>query len=665
MKSRTRFVALLLVGLFVIFSLPVSSAAASNPYLQTAGSADFTVSTAFCAHGETTKLFVDISANSQMSAGLFALRYDTTMLKAKSVDVGIVLKNGHTSTNITDSGIVKVSYADVNPNYEAGRLFEVEFETIGSVPEGQVFVDIPVELEVLDLKNYEDRPIASNTSNGKITLIERRYGDVNHSGDVSASDALLTLYDNAKLITLDDEQKILADVNGDGKVSVTDALQILQYSAGYISNYTIFQLPKPSGLSVTGKEEESLEISWDEIPYVLGYNVYLDGAQVNTVLVTSTGYTFTDLTQDTKYDIEVQAVNALMTSQKSDKLTVSTSKAERMVVFKDYDGTILDNQIVLSGTAANPPEVPGRKGYTFTGWDVDTSNITDDVTITAQYQINSYSVKLDYLYDDLTIESDYVFNTKVSKPDFIQRDNYTLEGWYRDRNYIKKWDFDTDVVEDNMTLYAKWVTWSAWSTTIPDNVTEDDYMIEQRTEYRYRTKATKSSSSSSMSGWTPIRKEITGYTNWSEWSTSRPGDKEGRQIESQNVPATYKTVWHYNRWTATYTNYSSYGGGYWPDGQSIVLDNRLNRLPQYDADGYAAYGNYYISGYSSGLWWNEWSESVVATAAYTQYRYRDAIYTYYYYKWSDWSDWSPVAKTADDNTEVQTRTVYHYLLKQK
>ena len=662
MKSKNRFVALLLVTLFVLALFPVSSSAASNPYLQTVGNADFNVSTAFCAHGETTKLFVDISANSQMSAGLFALHYDTTMLKAKSVDIGIVLKNGYTSSNITDSGVVKVSYADVNPNYEAGRLFEVEFETIGSVPDGQVFVDIPVELEVMDLKNYEDYPIASNTTNGKITLIERHYGDINHSGDVSASDALLALYDNARLITLDDEQRLLADVNGDGKVSVTDALQILQYSAGYISNYTIFQLPKPSGLAVTDKKEESLTVSWDEIPYVLGYNVFLDGTQVNTVLVSSTDFTFNNLTQDTKYDIEIQAVNALMNSQKSDKLTVSTNKAERMVVFKDYDGTILDNQIVLSGTAAEPPDVPGRKGYTFTGWDIDPSVITDDVTITAQYQINSYSVKLDYLYNDQTIESEYVFNTKVSKPVSIQRDNYTLEGWYRDRNYIKKWDFDTDTVEADTVLYAKWVTWSAWNTALPEGVNADDYYIEERTEYRYRTKSTTSSSSSSMSGWTFIKKEVTSYTNWSGWSTSRAGDKEGRQIESKWV-TTYTTQYNYSRWNS---------GNGWTGPVKGTWNG--NWCGNYEERGWGGKLSYKETQYSNqvggyfdifeGPWYNEQSRQV-ASGGYNEYRYRDAIYTYYYYKWSDWSDWSTAVKTADDNTEVQTRTVYRYLLKQQ
>ena len=142
MKVSSKLFSVFLVALMVLTSLPMSAfAATENPYEQPVGSAAFTVSTSFCAAGDKTKIFVDISKDSQMSAGLFTLSYDTTLLKATSVELGVVLKNGYTSKNICEDGTVKVSYADVNPNYEEGRLFEVEFEAIGDVPEGENFVD--------------------------------------------------------------------------------------------------------------------------------------------------------------------------------------------------------------------------------------------------------------------------------------------------------------------------------------------------------------------------------------------------------------------------------------------------------------------------------------------------------------------------------------------
>ena len=36
-------------------------------------------------------------------------------------------------------------------------------------------------------------------------------------------------------------------------------------------------------------------------------------------------------------------------------------------------------------------------------------------------------------------------------------DGRTFAGWYYDAEYTERWDFEADKVEDNMTLYAKWI----------------------------------------------------------------------------------------------------------------------------------------------------------------------------------------------------------------
>lgn len=41
----------------------------------------------------------------------------------------------------------------------------------------------------------------------------------------------------------------------------------------------------------------------------------------------------------------------------------------------------------------------------------------------------------------------------------VQNDNnYTFDGWYLSKDYTDKWDFETDVVETSITLYARWVS---------------------------------------------------------------------------------------------------------------------------------------------------------------------------------------------------------------
>lgn len=55
------------------------------------------------------------------------------------------------------------------------------------------------------------------------------------------------------------------------------------------------------------------------------------------------------------------------------------------VIFQDWDGTALLSKNVGYGSSVSPPDDPSREGYFFLGWDKDFSNITEDLTVTAQY----------------------------------------------------------------------------------------------------------------------------------------------------------------------------------------------------------------------------------------------------------------------------------------
>ncbi|OHD74000.1 MAG: hypothetical protein A2355_16230, partial [Spirochaetes bacterium RIFOXYB1_FULL_32_8] len=46
-------------------------------------------------------------------------------------------------------------------------------------------------------------------------------------------------------------------------------------------------------------------------------------------------------------------------------------------------------------------------------------------------------------------------NTKLTEP-VSEKAGYSLTGWYKENTYINKWVFSSDVVTDNITLYAKW-----------------------------------------------------------------------------------------------------------------------------------------------------------------------------------------------------------------
>lgn len=60
---------------------------------------------------------------------------------------------------------------------------------------------------------------------------------------------------------------------------------------------------------------------------------------------------------------------------------------------------------------------------------------------------------------------------KVTRPEDPTLDGYRLENWYKDWYETQVWDFDSDVVDGNMTLFAKWVPYTpgeAEETPAPD-----------------------------------------------------------------------------------------------------------------------------------------------------------------------------------------------------
>ena len=59
------------------------------------------------------------------------------------------------------------------------------------------------------------------------------------------------------------------------------------------------------------------------------------------------------------------------------------------VRFVDWDDTQLSAQVIKYGEDAVAPDDPVRDGYTFTGWDKGFTNVTEDLTVKAQYEKNA------------------------------------------------------------------------------------------------------------------------------------------------------------------------------------------------------------------------------------------------------------------------------------
>jgi hypothetical protein len=116
-------------------------------------------------------------------------------------------------------------------------------------------------------------------------------------------------------------------------------------------------------------------------------------------------------------------------------VTAQYKVATYTVTFKDYDGTVLNTQVVNYGCGAAAPTDPIRKGYTFTGWDKSFNKITSDTVVTATYKVNSYNVTFkDYDGTVLNTES-VIYEDAATAPVEPKREGYTFSGW--DKDYSK------------------------------------------------------------------------------------------------------------------------------------------------------------------------------------------------------------------------------------
>ncbi|MBQ3520033.1 MAG: InlB B-repeat-containing protein, partial [Clostridia bacterium] len=100
------------------------------------------------------------------------------------------------------------------------------------------------------------------------------------------------------------------------------------------------------------------------------------------------------------------------------------------VEFVDHDNTVLKTEDVAYGSSATAPANPTREGYTFTGWDKAYNNITGDLTVTAQYKINTYTVTfLDKDGKQIGEDQTVTHGAAATAPEAPEVKGYTFNNW--------------------------------------------------------------------------------------------------------------------------------------------------------------------------------------------------------------------------------------------
>ncbi|MBD5131101.1 MAG: hypothetical protein HDT28_00675 [Clostridiales bacterium] len=199
------------------------------------------------------------------------------------------------------------------------------------------------------------------------------------------------------------------------------------------------------------------------------------------------GYTFggwyTDPAHTVEWNFDTDTINESRVLfakwiSPSGETNSDTSTTTCVVSFYENGGSTVAPQRVNMGDKVTRPNDPVKTGYTFDGWytddsytvawNFDTDTVTKkSITIYAKWKENVPKFAVMFFTDGGgTIASQSVeAGGKVKRPADPVKTGYTFGGWYTDSTHTVAWNFDTDTVNDSISLFAKWTSSSGQTNT--------------------------------------------------------------------------------------------------------------------------------------------------------------------------------------------------------
>lgn len=166
------------------------------------------------------------------------------------------------------------------------------------------------------------------------------------------------------------------------------------------------------------------------------------------------------------YLISEQDNGDFQTSYASDPVIVPIHGA----TYDTMGGTMSeDRNITVQDGGKIPNLTPTFTDHKFLGWytsanfeestkfDFNTP-IHKDIIVYAKWEkSNEWIVSFESNGGTKVADAKVVSGEKVTKPDGPTKTNSQFDGWYIDEKLTTKWNFESDIVNQNMTLYAKWM----------------------------------------------------------------------------------------------------------------------------------------------------------------------------------------------------------------
>ncbi len=140
-------------------------------------------------------------------------------------------------------------------------------------------------------------------------------------------------------------------------------------------------------------------------------------------------------------------------------------EAQIVVEFDSNGGSEVQTVYLDKNSLLEEPETPIKIHFTFKGWfkddgfldewDFSTDTLTENITLYAKWEAqivvefdSNGGSEVGTVYIDK--------NSLLEEPENPIRIYFTFEGWFKDETFLEEWDFATDTLTENITLYAKW-----------------------------------------------------------------------------------------------------------------------------------------------------------------------------------------------------------------
>lgn len=139
-----------------------------------------------------------------------------------------------------------------------------------------------------------------------------------------------------------------------------------------------------------------------------------------------------------------------------------SSTAKTYTITYKVDGEIYKTESVSYGNSITLPDTPTREGYTFSGWQSDyTTMPASNIEITGTFAINQYAVT--YMVDGAQYgdSATVEHGTKLTAPEAPTKNGAIFLGWTADG--VNTYDFETSVTAET-TLTAMWLDASGFIT---------------------------------------------------------------------------------------------------------------------------------------------------------------------------------------------------------